>query len=336
MRALWTGLLAAVAALGMSPTPSYAGPVGGGVIACDLDGDEITDIVFEGDLQGVGSNLIAAWITANVAIESGGGFPNADGYDVRGCGKFNADANDDIVVYNATTNDATIFLMNGLGLTGSIPVGNVGDNVPWIVADFNNDGETDILTFNPANNDIAVLLMQDGVVTGGGFVGAPPGWTPNTAGDFDGDGDLDLLLFNTTLVQYAVWVLENLAIQSGTGGDAGPYTFLESSASIDGDNTDDIGLRTAAGDNYWWLVSFPGGNFTITGTVVVGNTATSVSQAIGELNGDDNPDLIFQDPGNGNVSGLTLDGGTFLGGGFFGGPLINPPAINFSVVNDGQ
>jgi hypothetical protein len=336
MRALWTGLLAAVAALGMSPTPSYAGPVGGGVIACDLDGDDITDVGFEGSLQGVGDNLIAAWITANLGIESGGGFPNADSYDVKGCGKFDDNNTDDFVNYNTSGGDIVLFLMNGLTLTSGLPVGNAGANQPWIVGDFNNDGETDILLFNPATSDISVWLLTNGVFTGGGFVGAPAGWTPKAAGDFDGDGDLDLLLYNTTTQQYAVWYLEDLGIVTGTGGDLPGFTFLESTANVNGDNIDDIGLRDGDGNFYWWLIGFPGGVFAITGTIVVGDTGTAVPLATGEFNGDDDTDLLLQDPANGDVFAYTLQSGGFLGGGLIGGPLINPPALNFIVVNNGQ
>jgi len=336
VRAFWTGLLAAVAALGLSPVPSHAGPGGGGVILCDLDGDDITDIGFEGSLQGVGDNLIAAWITNNVAIESGGGFPNSDGYDVQGCGKFNSDNTDDFVNYNSTTGDVVLFFMNGLALTGGSLVGNAGANQPRMVADFNNDGETDILLFNPATSDISVWLLTDGVFTGGGFVGAPAGWVPTAAGDFDGDGDLDLLLYNTTAQQYAVWVLENLAIQSGTGDSLAGFTFVENTASVDGNNTDDLALYDAAGNVYWWLIGFPGGNFAITGTVFAGGAGSNVPVGLGEFNGDDNTDFLFQNSGNGDVSAWTLTAGAFSGGGFIGGPLKNPPAIDFDVVNSGQ
>jgi hypothetical protein len=205
------------------------------------------------------------------------------------------------------------------------------------VADFNNDSETDILLFNPATFDISVWLLTDGVFTGGGFVGAPPDWTPVAAGDFDGDGDLDLLLYNTVTSQYAVWVLENLAIQSGTGDALTGYTFVETTASVDGNNTDDIAIReTSTGNIYWWLVGFPGGNFAITGVTFAGGAGSNLPVGLGEFNGDDDTDILFQNATNGDVSLWTLTAGAFSGGGFVGGPLINPPAIDFSVVNNGQ
>ena len=337
IRAFSTGLMAAVAVVGFGVAPSYAGPGGGGgVIICDVDGDGISDVVFEGTLDGT-PNLIAIWITEAIAIESGGGFPNADGYDVKGCGKFDAGDTDDLVVYNESTGDVSFFYMNGLALTGGSSLGNLGANEPWIIADLDNNGSPDIITFNPATSDISAVLVENGVFAGGGLIGTPVGWTPVAAGDFDGDGDKDLLLVNTGTQQFAIWLLENLAIVSGTG-DTLPagFSFLENTASIDGNATDDIGLRNEAGDNFWWLVDFdgPGDTFQISGVVPLGNTGTSVSVALAEFNGDDDPDVLLQDPVNGNVSGFVLNAGAFDGGGFIGGPLKDTN-IDFDVVNNG-
>ncbi len=336
IRAFSTGLIAAVALVGVGAAPSYAGPAAGGVVICDVNGDEISDIVFEGTLSGT-PNLVAIWTTANIAIQTGGGFANAAGYDVHGCGKFDAGATEDLVMYNASTGDVTFFYMNGLAVIGGSSLGNIGANQPWIVTDLNNNGSADIITFNPATSDITAILVTNGLYAGGGLIGTPVGWTPVTAGDFNGDGQKDLLLVNGTTQQFAIWLLNNLQIASGTG-DALPagFSFLENSAGIDGNLTDDIGLRDNAGNNYWWLVNFdgPGNTFQISGTVVLGNTGTNTTVAVANLNNDTDPDVLLQDPANGNVSGFVLNAGAFASGGFIGGPL-KAAGIDFDVVNNG-
>jgi FG-GAP-like repeat/Bacterial Ig-like domain (group 3) len=169
-------------------------------------------------------------------------------------------------------------------------------------ADFNGDGKADLAVTNQVSNNVSILL-GNGDGTFHPPVNYATGSNPGSvvAGDFNGDGKLDLAVTSDNV---------SIFLGNGDGSFQTPAATIVGSASVVADFNRD-GKADLAG---------PGGN------VLLGNgdgtfqaeTASAVKPgeggpvAVGDFNGDGEPDLVVANYGDGDVSVLLGKGdGTF-------------------------
>jgi hypothetical protein len=183
------------------------------------------------------------------------------------------------------------------------------------VGDFNGDGKPDLAVTNQFMNAVTVLL-GDGA---GGFTpasGSPfaTGTSPASVavGDFNGDGKPDLAIANSA--DGTVTVLSGNGSGGFTPATGSPFTTGTSPASLavgdfNGDGRPDLAVANAASNDLTVLLGNVAGRFTPANGSPFAAGTSPASVAVGDFNGDGNPDLAIADqPGNvtvlsGNGSG---------------------------------
>jgi VCBS repeat-containing protein len=199
------------------------------------------------------------------------------------------------------------------------------------VGDFNDDGDPDLAVANQFSDDVSVLLGGAGgsftaaaSVPPGGF---PPGSFPVSVavGDFNRDGDPDLAVANASPFSPNVSVLLGDTGGSFTAGPSVVAGSLPASVAVD-DFDQDGDLDVAVADkSAGVIVVLRGdgtGRFTVAATIASGSYQPAelrepASVAVGDFNGDHDPDLAVANQVSGEISVLRGIAGTG-----FAGPTI--------------
>ena len=227
-----------------------------------------------------------------------------------------------------------VWLMNGAAIAGAAPLATIGTD--WViqgVADFNGDGKADILwrNVNPSASDAGKLYlwMMDGPqVVGQGYTGqqADLGWQVQAVGDLDDDGNADIVWRRTGAGPDAgamfLWRMDGTTVVGGTYLDSISADWqIQRVADFNGDGKADILWRNVGTgpdkDNlYLWLMDG--------GQVVAGTGYTNAQadagwqvQAVGDLDGDGNADIVWRKVGPGLDTGALfvwlMDGRNVIG-----------------------
>ena len=246
--------------------------------------------------------------------------------DVNGDGKldvivadqcdYSSDCGDGVVAVLLGNGDGTLQMPSTYN-SGGISLSSV------LVKDVNGDGKPDILATNGcadnscSSGSVGVLLGN-----GNGTFQAPISYNPGGAGSFsmamadvNGDGKLDLLVANTCLTN-SNCTNGTVGVLFGNGdgtfqspvayGAGGVDTFAVALADVNGDGKLDLLVANACNNNSSCNNGSVG--------VLLGNgdgtyqAATAYSSAglyadavaVGDINGDGNPDLVFTNECNGN------------------------------------
>ncbi len=237
---------------------------------------------------------------------------------------FNADGKLDLVTANFGANTVTVLLGNGSGgfsaAHGSpFAVGSMPSSVA--VGDLNGDGNPDLVIANFGANTITVLLGNGS----GGFTAASGspfavGANPQSAaiGDFNGDGNLDIVTANSG--DNTVTVL----LGNGSGGfmaaAGSPFAVGTNPQAvvigdINRDGKPDIVTANSGDNSVTVLLGNGSGQFTPDPGNPFAAGANPQSVALGDLNGDGNPDIVTANAGDNTVNALLGDGtGNFAPG----------------------
>jgi hypothetical protein len=154
--------------------------------------------------------------------------PPGEGWIVGNAADTNADGLADAVWYNATTNRAAVFLMNGAQLLAAGPEMPGPPGEGWHVTnvtDTNADNRADIVWDNPKRTTMAVWLL-DGtrLLAAGPEIPGPTGegWSAITAADFNRDGFSDVIWTNESRATMAVWLLRGTQLLAAGPEISGP------------------------------------------------------------------------------------------------------------------
>ena len=286
-----------------------------------------------GDVSGDG-NLdlaVANQSSHNVTIllgDGSGGFSPAAGSPVPvgtnpvsiAAGYVDGDSRLDLVVVNATSNDATILLGNGSGgfsqAAGS-PVAAGASPRSVVAGNWDGDGKLDLAVANRFS-DFVTILQGNG---SGGFspmTGSPVAVGTNpysiATGDADADGELDLVVANYG--SNSVTILQG----DGSGGfsePAGSPVAVGTNpecvavADLNGDGRLDVAVANAGSSNVTILLRNDSGGFSATAQSPLSVGANPEFVAVADMNGDGTPDLNVA---NGSANNVTILLGNGSGG----------------------
>jgi FG-GAP-like repeat len=256
--------------------------LGTGLYSCDTSSQEA------GHVSTKGYNLLT--------ITAGKGSASVEVADL------NKDGYQDIVVANAEDSSIEIFTGNKNG-TFTVAAGSpfYANRFPndIVIADFNKDGSPDLGIANTEISQLTVFL-GDGKA---GFkqvakspfkVRSKPHTHGIAAGDFDGDGNLDLATDS--------WGVDSVILVFGDGkGNFGPGKFYKvgkrpyqrlRAADLNKDSKPDIVTTNLEGGNVTVLLNSGPGIFTEAAGSPFAAGDAPFGIAIGDVNGDDHPDLV--------------------------------------------
>jgi len=317
--------------------PAISGPASApGAVLGDLNGDGETDIVYK-DVAGGGVDI---WTLTNGAFVRRSGFMGGTAFKLKTIGKFDADNNADLVIYNPTTGQVGIWFMQQVGTNIQIKnfkvvIPNAGPNAPAGTGDWNQDGNLDLLLFDPATRNLSIALLDaNNVLIAVRFVGKVGGIADPTGallvpGNFDNDTVPDIALSLQNGTQVGFWKMggaDGTTIQRGAGFNlATGVTLIPSVADMDGNGTDDFMSFTAGTgvDRAFFVSSTPGFLGVLSGNQFTGTSLATQPFAFGQFTSggtDTNPDLLLQDPTNRNVATWQLMTGALLSTTFVGTP----------------
>lgn len=234
----------------------------------------------------------------------------------------NADNKTDIVIANNGGNTAGVLLNGGNGtfLTQTTYTTGGGSAPRGVVTgDVNGDNKPDIITANNGGSSVSVLLNggngtflnQITYMTGTGS-----GPTSVALADLSGDNKSDIVVANSGTNNVGVLLntgngtfLNQTTYTTG----AGSTPRVVTTADVNGDNKLDIVVANSGTNNVGVLLNAGNGTFLNQTTYSPGATSGPRGVAVGDVNGDGQPDIVTANTGSNNVGVLLNAGnGTFL------------------------
>jgi uncharacterized repeat protein (TIGR01451 family) len=232
--------------------------------------------------------------------------------------------------------------------TGELPLWKIAG-----IGDFNGDGDSDIIWQHDSNN-LASMWINDetdvltvGQLGSGGTlpVGAPPvfpygpfGFDIKAIGDVNADGKDDVISQQVN-GDVVIWQMDGTYTGTIVHDHVGPFASgalagwtVKGSGDFNGDGNADLIWQNTNGTVAMWLMD-DNFNPTFVGAVGPFNPGANWQiKGVGDINGDGNSDLIFQETG-GLVAAWEMDGtsATFVG-------AIGPfnPGANWKVQGTGD
>ncbi len=241
----------------------------------------------------------------------------AAGWSVNSTADMNGDNQSDLFLYNSTTGEIRITLINGNSIISdeiAMTLDPTHNLVPVGASDFDGDGRAEILLHDSASGFTALMLFDNS----GAFTSIEPAALIDTAGgfqlydtgDFNGDGKTDLLSFNETTGDVTVILLDGTNIISqATAFNLDPTEewVIQETGDFDGDGKEDILLLHSNG-----VVNI----ITMDGTAPTGQYTPGLLQPgwriinAGNYDSDDKADLLIQDTVTSFVHSVIQDGTT--------------------------
>ena len=311
------------------------------VVVADVDGDGKPDIIVLNSGSGLISifrNISSPGILATNSFASEIDIPTVSGAQSLAVEDLNGDGKPEIVTANGGNNTISIFQnQSTIGIISyaspvNFAAGNFANDVA--IADLDGDGNPDLAVLNRIDGTVSVLrnLGNGGTIATSSFASqvvfpAASQGRHIVVGDMDGDGKLDIVTGNWTTE--SISVLRNLtsgagistnsfapAVNFATGGWANNLTL----GDLGGDGKLDVVVPSQAPNLFsiFHNISTPGSftNSSLAARVDYASGANPDGPAVGDLNGDGKPDLVFANTYGPNIS-------VFLNT----VPIAAPPAI---------
>lgn len=316
------------------------------IASADLNGDGATDVMVEGQRQGV--PVVGVYLAKNGTFDKPTIYPFVGSPAGIAVGDFLGNGKRDIAVVNSAGDQLIVFLNDGQGNfsagVGANLGGSSGDTA-LAAADFNGDGKADIAAVDPVDNAVDTLFStgNQGLFATEGTITVPSP-VGIVTGDLNGDGHPDLAILSSNGSVY-------VALNTGAGAFAAavPYSLGSAGAvptsitlgDFNGDSRPDLAVAASpsAGAAGSALVMLNHGDGTFAAASAVASLpANPVSILTGNFEPSSHGDLAVID----QAGGLTVIPGN--GDGTFGAAQTvftnqlaspGPGAVAADFNNDG-
>ena len=214
-------------------------------------------------------------------------------------GDFNGDGLSDILWFNASTGQESVWRATGSGFIGAGVASAPAGWTPVGYGDFNGDGKADILWFNAATSQESVWQSNGSGFYGVGVQSAPQGWVPIGVGDVNGDGKADIVWFNPSTSQESTWQSSGHGF-AGTGVQSAPPGWAPvglGDFNADG-KSDILWFDSSTNQVSVWLSTASG----FQGAGVWSAPAGWVPVGVGDFDGDRRDDILWFNPTTDQVS----------------------------------
>lgn len=231
----------------------------------------------------------------------------------------NSNLNVDILWRNASSGNATAWLMNGTSHAAGLSLYNPDPS--WQIqgtADFNLDGQGDILWRNSLTGENAIWVMQDSSTIQQGLLLSSVtdlNWQIKATADFNGNGQVDILWRNSVTGQNAIWLMNGTTVveYAWIYQVADTNWKIEAAADFNRDGNADILWRNSVtGQNALWemngtesrnrafISSVSDPNWEVAGTA--------------DFNRDGRTDILWRNVSSGQNYIWTMNGSTITNG----------------------
>jgi hypothetical protein len=231
-----------------------------------------------------------------------------------------------------TVYDPAVGFVAGHRYRWKVAAGNNFDFGPWsnpeglyftpgcrARADWNADGSTDLLLRDPVTGNLSLVYLNGSVQTGAAALNPPKpstgNWTAVGTNDFNADAKPDVVWQNTDSGNLAFWLFDGVNRTAGaTLVGAGSAWKVAGTGDFNFDGRPDLLFRETGTQNL--KVFFLNGTLK-TGEAAVTSAYTGYASweiaAVGDLDNDMSPDIVWRQPGTGSLVMWNMRGTTHTG-----------------------
>jgi hypothetical protein len=240
---------------------------------------------------------------------------------------FNGDGQSDLVWHHQLDGRMSVWQMNGLTLvSGTLLTPDRVSDTNWKIVgvwDPNGDGNPDLLWRHQTSGALATWRMNGTTMVSGDPLspGAVPdtGWEIVATADLDRDGNTDLVWQHATQGLVSAWLMNGTSLVEGRL--LSPSTVADTdwrivgSGDFDGDgHADFVWQHRTSGQASIWFMN---GTTLVRGTLLappgVADTSWQI-RAVVDMNGDGQPDLVWQNVMTGYLAAWLMNGPTMVEG----------------------